>query len=94
MAARYAAKDADGVVGTFAGDDIGLVGTGADEVRVGEAEARVQVERDMSQADELSLAIDNVRTHVSGDAAFPYADVVFRGSADPPSRSRLGGRPG
>lgn len=81
MAARYAAKDADGVVATLAGDDVVLVGTGADEVRFGLADARAQVERDMAQADELSFQMDNVRINLVGEAAFVYADVVFAGIA-------------
>jgi ketosteroid isomerase-like protein len=81
MAARYGAKDADGVVAHFAGEDTVMVGTGADEVRFGMAEARAQVERDMSQSDDLSFGIENLRTNVFGDTAFTYADVTFSGSA-------------
>jgi ketosteroid isomerase-like protein len=80
MATLYGAKDADGVVATLAEEAV-IVGTGADEVRFGIAEARTQVERDMSQADDLSFGIDNLRVNVVGDAAFTYADVTFRGSA-------------
>ena len=80
MVARYGAKDADGVVATLAEEAV-IVGTGADEVRFGIAEARTQVERDMSQADDLSFGIDNLRVNVVRDAAFTYADVTFRGSA-------------
>ena len=81
MAERYGAKDADGVVAGFAGEGTVLVGTGADEVRFGLAEARAQVERDMSQADELSMGVENLRVNVVGDAAFAYADLAFSGSA-------------
>ena len=81
MAERYAAMDADGVVATFVDDDIVLVGTGADEVRFGLAEARAQVERDISQADDLSMSIENLRVNVVGNTAFTYADMTFRGSA-------------
>jgi ketosteroid isomerase-like protein len=39
------------------------------------------VERDLSQADDLSLDVANQRLNVVGDAAFGYADVTFAGSA-------------
>ena len=81
FAARYSAKDADGALAAMAGDDIVLVGTGADEVRFGLAEARAQIERDMSQADELDFRFDDLRINVVGDTAFAFANVAFRGSA-------------
>ena len=80
VADSYAAMDADGVVAAFVGEDTMAVGTGVDEIRFGLAEVRAQVERDMSQADELTLGIGNLSTKVFGDAAFAYADVTFAGS--------------
>ena len=81
MAARYGAKDADGVMAAFSGEDTVIVGTGVDEVRIGAADARAQVERDMAQSDDLSFGIDNLRVNGFGDSAFAYADVTFSGSA-------------
>lgn len=72
--------DAEGVVALFAGDESVVVGTGADEVRFGLNEIRSQVERDISQADEISVVLENQRTSVAGDAAFVYADARFVGS--------------
>ncbi len=77
---RYGAMDAEGVVALFAGDDAVVVGTGADEVRFGLNEIRSQVERDIAQADEISVVLENQRTSVAGDAAFVYADARFVGS--------------
>lgn len=77
---RYGAMDADGVVALFAGDNAVVVGTGADEVRFGLDEIRSQVERDIAQADAISVALDNQRIDVAGDAAFVYADARFVGS--------------
>ena len=77
---RYGAMDADGVVALFAEDDAVLVGTGADEVRFGLGDIRTQVERDISQADEISLLIENPRINVAGNAAFAYADANFVGT--------------
>ncbi len=81
LADRYAAMDADGVVAGLVGEATVVVGTGVDEVRFGLAEVRALVERDMSQADELALSIENLSVKVFGDAAFAYADVTFTGSA-------------
>lgn len=77
---RYGAMDADGVVALFAEDDAVVVGTGVDEIRFGLGEIRTQVERDMSQADELSFLMENPRINVAGDAAFAYADANFVGT--------------
>ena len=80
FAGRYGAMDADGVVALFTGDDAVVVGTGADEVRFGLAEIRAQVERDISQADEIAVVMENPRFNIVGDAAFVYADARFVGS--------------
>jgi ketosteroid isomerase-like protein len=77
---RYGAMDAEGVVALFAGDDAVVVGTGADEIRFGLDEIRSQVERDISQADEISVVLENQRINVAGDAAFVYSNGRFVGS--------------
>ena len=82
MAERYAAKDPDGVLTLFAGDESIIVGTGEDEVRFGLEEIRTQVERDIAQADSISMGFEDLRMSVVGDAAFAYADAVLAGSAD------------
>lgn len=80
MAARYAAKDSDGVLELFADDEAVVVGTGFDEVRFGLAEIRAQVERDMAQADSLALHFSELRVNSLGDVALAYADAAFVGS--------------
>ena len=80
MAERYAAKDPDGVLALFAGDGSMVVGTGADEVRFGLAEIRAQVERDMAQADSISMEFEEPNVNIVGDAAFACADASFAGS--------------
>lgn len=77
---RYEAMDADGVVELFAEEDAVVVGTGADEVRFGLGEIRAQVERDISQADDISLLMESPRINVAGGAAFAYADANFVGT--------------
>ncbi len=63
--AAYTAKDLQGVLDCFDGGPDGvLVGTGADEWRVGASEVRAQTERDFGQADDLSLEYHDL--HVGG----------------------------
>ena len=65
FAATYSAKDQAGVLGCFAvGSDGVLIGTGADEWRVGDAAVRAQVERDFAQAD--SLHVEYGEIHIDG----------------------------
>lgn len=78
---HYKAKDADALVRLASGDDVVVVGTGADEVRFGLAEFRAQAERDFSQADEVEMVVDNLRVTPAGDAAFAYCDITVSGTA-------------
>jgi ketosteroid isomerase-like protein len=80
MAERYAAGDVDGVLELFAGEEPLIVGTGADEVRFGLTQIRTQVERDMAQADSISMRFGDLTVRVAGEAAFAYADAAFAGS--------------
>ena len=82
MAERYGALDADGVLAMFVEENTVLVGTGADEVRFGTAEARLQVVRDMSEVDGLSMGMENLSVNVFGEAAFAYSDAVINASVD------------
>ena len=71
----YTAKDAKGAADLFTVDAI-AVGTGADEVRFGRDEILVQLERDTSQADELRLRYEGLRTGERGNAAWCFADLT------------------
>jgi ketosteroid isomerase-like protein len=84
-AAAYRRKDTAALLQTAIGDEIQLVGTGADEVRFGMAEYQAQADRDFSQSEELRMSISNIRVSAVGDAAFAYCDAQVTGSA--------GGRP-
>ena len=77
MIGSYAARDVDGVVDTFVADSPMLVGTGIDELRFTASELRLQVARDTSEPDALSMGMDNLRVTVFGDAAFAYADLMI-----------------
>ena len=75
MFGRYAAGDVDGVLALFVGGEPVLVGTGADEIRFGPSEIRLQMSRDMSEVDGWSLGIEDLRVNVFGEAAFAYSDL-------------------
>lgn len=84
--ASYSAKDTAGVLDCFAvGEDGVLVGTGADEWRVGDAAVRAQVERDFAQAD--SLGVEYRDLHVEG------TDGVAWFAAKATVRASVGGEP-
>ena len=81
MAERYAAGDVDGVLALFADDDALVVGTGADEVRLGLDQIRTQVKRDISQADSIAIEYGDITVKVVGEAALCFAPAAFAGSA-------------
>ena len=78
FAAAYAAKDVAGLLALMSTDsDVMVVGTGADEVRVGVDAIRAQYERDIGEVDEIALAIGSKRVTVHGDAAWVYAEATL-----------------
>jgi ketosteroid isomerase-like protein len=86
FAATYSAKDETGVLDCFnVGQDGVLIGTGADEWRVGDAAVRAQVERDFSQAD--SLSVEYGELHIDG------SDGVAWFAAKATVRASVGGEP-
>jgi ketosteroid isomerase-like protein len=81
FAAAYAAKDVAGVLGCFAvGEDGVLVGTGADEWRVGDAEVRAQTERDFAQGDALSIDYGDIHIEGRDRVAWFAAQATIRAS--------------
>jgi ketosteroid isomerase-like protein len=78
----YSAKDVDAVMQLISTDpDTVMVGTGADEVRIGPDEIRRQVEQDVGQADELSLTLGTTRVSVRGEVAWAFAEPVVEVTA-------------
>lgn len=74
FATAYAAKDVEAVMRLFVpGDDVQLVGTGADEIRLGRDAVRHQVERDFAQSDRLSLTYEQTHVGGAGDLAWVMA---------------------
>ncbi|GAA1061522.1 nuclear transport factor 2 family protein [Agromyces bracchium] len=80
-AEAYRARDMGALLRNAIGDDVQLVGTGADEVRFGLDEYRAQATRDFSQADDAEFRLSNLRVTAIGGAAFAYCDVTASGSA-------------
>jgi ketosteroid isomerase-like protein len=81
FAAAYALKDVAGVLGCFAvGEDGVLVGTGADEWRVGDAEVRAQTERDFAQGDALSIDYGDIHIDARDRVAWFAAQATIRAS--------------
>jgi ketosteroid isomerase-like protein len=77
----YENGDVDGVMATIAPDaDVVLIGTGADERRIGPAEARRQIERDLAQSDSIALQMGWHMVSAAGPVAWASADVEFHGS--------------
>jgi ketosteroid isomerase-like protein len=86
FAATYSAKDEAGVLGCFdVGQDGVLIGTGADEWRVGDAAVRAQVERDFAQAD--SLSVEYGELYIDGTDGVPWFAVKAT------VRASVGGEP-
>jgi ketosteroid isomerase-like protein len=86
--ASYERGDVDGVVDTLVtGPDLVLLGTEADERRVGPAEVRAQFERDISQSSTRSLHLGWTSVSALGDVAWIAADLAIEMTADGRSTS-------
>lgn len=75
MAERFGAKDVEGVMALWVDEGASAIGTGVDEIRFGTDAVRLQIARDLSEADTFSFGIENLHVDVVGDAAFTFADV-------------------
>jgi uncharacterized protein (TIGR02246 family) len=81
FAATYAAKDVTGVLDCFVlGKDGVLIGTGADEWRIGDTEIRVQTERDFAQAEALSIDYGDIHIDASDGVAWFAASATMHAS--------------
>jgi ketosteroid isomerase-like protein len=83
FAAAYSAKDTGATLALISSDpDSVLVGTGSDEVRVGPDQVREQIERDLSQADEIILELGPVRVSTRGEVAWAFAEPTVVATID------------
>ena len=79
----YATRDLDGVMALFAPDpDVVIIGTGADERRIGLSEIKAQVARDWSQSEAMSIEFGWSSVSTSGSVAWMAADVVIYGKVE------------
>jgi ketosteroid isomerase-like protein len=75
----YEQRDLQGLLALFAPDsDVVLVGTGADERRVGLAEIRAQAERDWAQAEAFAVEWGGTWVSAAGPVAWVTAEAVGR----------------
>lgn len=76
----YARRDIDTLLALIAPDsDVVLLGTGADERRVGQAEFKFQAERDWSQTDALAFELGWNSISAAGSVAWLAAEATGRG---------------
>jgi class 3 adenylate cyclase len=74
-------RDVDGGVALFADDpDVFLVGTGADEVRLGISAIREQIARDLGQADSVAWTFGVQSISAAGSVAWTSGEVSIRAS--------------
>jgi ketosteroid isomerase-like protein len=79
----YENGDVDAVVDTLSADaDLVLLGTAADERRIGIDGARSQFERDISQSQSRSLQIGWTSISAAGDVAWLAAELMVTAVAD------------
>jgi ketosteroid isomerase-like protein len=76
----YAQRDIDTIMALVAPDpDLVLLGTGADERRVGPAELKFQAERDWSQSEALAFELGWNSISAAGSVAWLAAEATGRG---------------
>jgi ketosteroid isomerase-like protein len=76
----YARRDIDGLLALVAPDsDLVVLGTGADERRVGPAELKFQAERDWSQSEALAFELGWNSVSAAGSVAWLAAEATGRG---------------
>ncbi len=78
FAKAYENRDMEGLLSYLTPDpDVVVIGSGADEKRVGIAEIMYQVERDWAQSEAASMEIRNPMVSAAGKAAWMTSDVTF-----------------
>lgn len=79
LAEMMSKKNVDGGVALFADDpDVYLVGTGADEVRVGISAIREQIARDLEQSDSVAWSFGPQNISAAGSVAWTSGQVSIR----------------
>jgi len=74
----YAKRDLNGFLSAFVEDeDVVLIGTGADEMRVGPAQLEIQAKRDWAQTEAIAITFDHIAVSARGDVAWATTDGAF-----------------
>ncbi len=74
----YGRLDVDGVLACYAPDpDIGVFGSGADEVYLGPKQAKKGLKRDFSQVRNVKVRLSKARVSAAGKVAWLAADCLF-----------------
>jgi ketosteroid isomerase-like protein len=75
----YEARNLNALMSLFVPDnDVTVIGTGADEKRIGLAEIRMQLKRDFSQSTGISAELGWYLISAAGIVAWIAADCLFR----------------
>jgi ketosteroid isomerase-like protein len=79
FAENYASRDMTGVLSHFAPDnDLVLYATEADEKRIGLEGIKLQLERDWSRTEALSIEYNWTSISSAGDIAWAATDTIFK----------------
>ena len=82
FASGFTDSDIDTIKSAFAPDsDIALIGTGADEKRIGWEEIEKLMVRDWEQSESSSMHIGDYRVSESGSVAWVIADINVKAKA-------------
>ncbi len=78
MSQAYGQRDINALLATLTPDpDVFLFGTGMDEKRVGQAEIKMQAERDWVQTEAASFDLGHSLVSAAGGVAWAAVDVTF-----------------
>lgn len=93
FANAYGQRNMDSLLALLSPDpDVVVTGTGIDEKRIGLSEIKLQVERDWSQSEAISMEIEPHLVSKAGKVAWVTADLVFHvkaGGQDTSIQARL-----
>lgn len=75
---NYEKRNLAGFMSCFAEDkDVTVIGTGADEKRIGRAQIETQVTRDWEQTNAIAMRFNEVAVSAAGNVAWAITDGVF-----------------
>ncbi len=78
FASAYGQRNMDNLLALLSPDtDVVVTGTGIDEKRIGLSEIKLQIERDWSQSEALSMEIEPRLVSKAGKVAWVTADLAF-----------------